>query len=483
MAVGALLSAAMLVAAVPAWASEDATAPVAAFEPTASVSREPSTTAPEETGTVADAPDPTVSVAPSVVTPMSFGDADVVRAEESDTRLVRQGTWVAGATSAASAKGYAYSKSAGASMTLHFRGTRIAWVAPVGPSYGRAETYIDGKLMNRVNLYAPEYAHQKVVWQLSGLADTAHTLTVRVTGQKDARSTGAIVVVDAFDVASDAASAAAIYGARVRAEESDTRLVRQGTWVAGATSAASAKGYAYSKSAGASMTLHFRGTRIAWVAPVGPSYGRAETYIDGKLMNRVNLYAPEYAHQKVVWQLSGLADTAHTLTVRVTGQKDARSTGTIVVVDAFDVVADRAKGIAQIHKRPVVKHRYPWRHYIVIDKSEFRLHWYRDGQLVKSYPVAHGRNGWTPVAVWRIDSKYITDPRSVYGPRKMRLYRQTKRADGTYKYVYSSYLIHGTNNQSSIGTLASAGCIRMYNKDVLELFPQVPIGTMVITQE
>ncbi|MBE0417804.1 MAG: L,D-transpeptidase [Coriobacteriia bacterium] len=131
-----------------------------------------------------------------------------------------------------------------------------------------------------------------------------------------------------------------------------------------------------------------------------------------------------------------------------------------------------------------VRHRYPWRYYIVIDKSEFRLYWYRDGRLVKTYPVAHGRVGAsTPNAIWRIDSKYLSDPAGVYGPRKMRLYRQSRRADGSTSYVYSRYLIHGTNNPASIGTRASAGCIRMYSADVLELFPQVPLGTMVVTQE
>lgn len=38
---------------------------------------------------------------------------------------------------------------------------------------------------------------------------------------------------------------------------------------------------------------------------------------------------------------------------------------------------------------------------------------------------------------------------------------------------------YGTNNPSSIGKAVSHGCIRMYNKDVLELYNIVPIGTPV----
>lgn len=41
------------------------------------------------------------------------------------------------------------------------------------------------------------------------------------------------------------------------------------------------------------------------------------------------------------------------------------------------------------------------------------------------------------------------------------------------------YGIHGTNDPSSIGGLVSKGCIRMYNRDVLELARKVNIGTPV----
>ncbi len=44
------------------------------------------------------------------------------------------------------------------------------------------------------------------------------------------------------------------------------------------------------------------------------------------------------------------------------------------------------------------------------------------------------------------------------------------------------YRIHGTNAPSSIGTAASSGCIRMLNKEVVELFDNTPVGTKVIVQ-
>lgn len=43
----------------------------------------------------------------------------------------------------------------------------------------------------------------------------------------------------------------------------------------------------------------------------------------------------------------------------------------------------------------------------------------------------------------------------------------------------SSYRIHGTDAPWTIGTAASKGCVRMYNKDVQDLYPRVPVGTRV----
>jgi lipoprotein-anchoring transpeptidase ErfK/SrfK len=43
----------------------------------------------------------------------------------------------------------------------------------------------------------------------------------------------------------------------------------------------------------------------------------------------------------------------------------------------------------------------------------------------------------------------------------------------------SSYRIHGTDAPWTIGTAASKGCVRMYNKDVQDLYPRVPVGTKV----
>ncbi|MEX2283606.1 MAG: L,D-transpeptidase [Gemmatimonadota bacterium] len=51
---------------------------------------------------------------------------------------------------------------------------------------------------------------------------------------------------------------------------------------------------------------------------------------------------------------------------------------------------------------------------------------------------------------------------------------------GTHKLeIGNGYLIHGTNQETSVGEAVSHGCVRMYNEDVARLYAAVPVGTSV----
>lgn len=110
---------------------------------------------------------------------------------------------------------------------------------------------------------------------------------------------------------------------------------------------------------------------------------------------------------------------------------------------------------------------------IRISLSKRRLSLFRNGRLVKTYPVGVGKIATqTPSGNFTIINKvpypnsYRGGPLSVFGTMWMGLSKP-------------HYGIHGTNNPSSIGKYVSKGCIRMYNRDVNDLARQVPIGTPV----
>ncbi|NLP13649.1 MAG: LysM peptidoglycan-binding domain-containing protein [Clostridium sp.] len=103
---------------------------------------------------------------------------------------------------------------------------------------------------------------------------------------------------------------------------------------------------------------------------------------------------------------------------------------------------------------------------IVISIATKTLSLYREGRLVRSYPVATGKPTTpTPRGTFTIVNKQI-NPGGPFGTRWMGLSKP-------------HYGIHGTNNPASIGTAASNGCVRMYNEDVNVLFNQVAVGTVV----
>lgn len=106
---------------------------------------------------------------------------------------------------------------------------------------------------------------------------------------------------------------------------------------------------------------------------------------------------------------------------------------------------------------------------IFIDRYTQTLTLYEGERELVSYPVAVGKEETpTPPGEWRIihKDKHWGDG---FGTRWMGL-----------NVPWGIYGIHGTNKPWSIGTFASAGCIRMFNKNVEELYDLVPIGTPVI---
>ncbi len=122
---------------------------------------------------------------------------------------------------------------------------------------------------------------------------------------------------------------------------------------------------------------------------------------------------------------------------------------------------------------------------IVISTSANKLYLYQDGNLTKTYPVATGKSSSpTPQGNFSIIVKMVEpyyyktntpggDPNNPLGARWLGL-----DYGGGYEYG-----IHGTNAPSSIGTNASAGCVRMNNSDVITLYDIIPYGTPVIIQE
>ena len=126
---------------------------------------------------------------------------------------------------------------------------------------------------------------------------------------------------------------------------------------------------------------------------------------------------------------------------------------------------------------------------IIVSFGDRRLyHVVKQGQAV-SYPIAVPREQsrwqgttnvsmkrenppWTPTPTMRAENPRL--PSYVPGGHPMNPLGVRALYLGS-----SAYRIHGTDAPWTIGQAVSKGCIRMYNEDVMDLYPRVAVGTRV----
>ena len=107
---------------------------------------------------------------------------------------------------------------------------------------------------------------------------------------------------------------------------------------------------------------------------------------------------------------------------------------------------------------------------IIIVLSQRMLYLAEDRQVIRGFPIGIGKVlTQTPEGIYTIINK-VPNPGGPFGAFWMGLSRP-------------HYGIHGTNAPESIGQESSHGCVRMHNKDVLELSRIVPIGTQVTIRQ
>jgi lipoprotein-anchoring transpeptidase ErfK/SrfK len=127
---------------------------------------------------------------------------------------------------------------------------------------------------------------------------------------------------------------------------------------------------------------------------------------------------------------------------------------------------------------------------IVIKTSQRRLYYVVNATQALAYPVGVGRAGkqWTGTSY--ISGKYIkpdwAPPPEIRkdNPKLPALIKGGTPGNpmgaAALTLGAGDYAIHGTNRPGSIGGFVSYGCIRMHNKDVLDLYQRVSYGTPVV---
>lgn len=126
---------------------------------------------------------------------------------------------------------------------------------------------------------------------------------------------------------------------------------------------------------------------------------------------------------------------------------------------------------------------------IIVSFGDRRLYYVtRPGEAI-SYPIAIPREqsrwqGVTSISQKRVNPSWTPTPTMLAeNPRLPRWVpggHPMNPLGVRALYLGSSmYRIHGTDAPWTIGTAVSKGCIRLYNQDVLDLYPRVHVGTKV----
>ena len=127
---------------------------------------------------------------------------------------------------------------------------------------------------------------------------------------------------------------------------------------------------------------------------------------------------------------------------------------------------------------------------VIVRQHERRLYYViGDGRAIR-YPVGVGRAGKQWAGTTRIDGKYVKpawSPPAVVKRDKPSLPDvipggSPRNPMGAAALTLSGgeYAIHGTNAPGSVGGFVSYGCIRMHNRDVVDLYDRVSVGTTVV---
>jgi hypothetical protein len=118
----------------------------------------------------------------------------------------------------------------------------------------------------------------------------------------------------------------------------DTSFSYGGSWTTSTGTGKYLSDDHYSSSVGSTFSITFTGTLLRLYSAVDAHHGIGAVSVDGGPETDMNLYAPVRQEQMLVYTTPALANTTHTVTVRVTGRKDPASTGFVVTADRADIV-------------------------------------------------------------------------------------------------------------------------------------------------
>ncbi|NLZ47525.1 MAG: hypothetical protein GX895_01850, partial [Clostridiales bacterium] len=132
-----------------------------------------------------------------------------------------------------------------------------------------------------------------------------------------------------------------------RIEENNPNISYSGTWGSESSSQFSGGTEIYAGSS-ASLSFTFTGTGIKLISTPYPNRGIARVTLDGTSYD-VDLYG-YMIYQAVVFEKTNLAYGTHSIKVEYTGRKNPNSSGTYIMIDAFDIIGGNINQLTKVNR-------------------------------------------------------------------------------------------------------------------------------------
>jgi hypothetical protein len=193
-----------------------------------------------------------------------------------------------------------------------------------------------------------------------------------------------------------------------------------------------------------------------WTVVVHPAVARLEPDASTAVIARLSTAAPE-----------GTANVVGVLRTRV-GER-----GRVWVELRLPVLPNGTRG--WVPRRTLGAYELVRTH-LVVDKRALTATLYRAGKRIFAARVGIGTAAWpTPAGEFTIKSKLTSYRSPFYGPVA---FGTTARSAVLTEWPQGGFVgIHGTDDPQLLPAQISHGCIRMRNRDILQLARLLPIGT------
>ncbi|MEO3747080.1 X2-like carbohydrate binding domain-containing protein [Plantactinospora sp. B5E13] len=252
-----------------------------------------------------------------------------------------------------------YTETNGDSFEYTFVGTGVDYVTETHESQGDVDIYLDGEFKQTVSTHldpAEGRRAQQVVYSVSDLPSGTHTI-------RGVKRSGSFMLLDKLDVRQESllSTTTATFDKRPSAQADVTveigrdpgelvavagggaELVRGTDYTVDGRVVTIRKGFLAGRPVGdtvldfrfrgdhrddvhsttdngAAVSFTFRGVGVEWRTALGPDQGEADVYLDGRLVERVNLSNDVRVTARPVFAVTGLTDAVHTLRiVKVSG--------------------------------------------------------------------------------------------------------------------------------------------------------------------